>query len=94
MPQPPITLADTKLQGVQKVTQSMAYLESVSWMRHFKEFVAYTIPGLKPPRLIFMGGISRILCIKIIHTHTARASGQHSAQCGQDIDWHIAKRVR
>jgi hypothetical protein len=28
------------------------------------------------------------------HTHTARASGQHSAHCGQDINWHITKRVR
>jgi hypothetical protein len=71
----------------------MAYLESV-------------IPGcliskrLWPPRspdlspqTSFYGDISRILCIQIIHTHTARAIGQHTAHCGQDINWHIAKRV-
>jgi hypothetical protein len=27
----------------------------VSWTPHFKEIVASTIPGLKPPRLLFMG---------------------------------------
>jgi hypothetical protein len=43
------------IQGVQKVTQPMAYLESVSWTPHFEEIVASTISGIKPPRLLFMG---------------------------------------
>jgi hypothetical protein len=81
------------LQGVQKVTQPMAYLESVSWTPHFKEIVASTITGRKPPRLLFMGA-SQGYCVLKSSTHTARASGQHSAHCGQDINWHIAKRVR
>jgi hypothetical protein len=57
------------VQDVQTVTQPMAYLESVSWTPHFKEIVASTIPGLKPPQTSFYGGISRILCIQIIHIH-------------------------
>jgi hypothetical protein len=43
----------------------------VSWTPHFKEIVASTITGLKPPpQTYFYGGISRTLCIQIIHTHT------------------------
>jgi hypothetical protein len=60
---------------------------------HLKEIVASTIPGLKPPRLLFMGACQGY-CVFRSSTHTARASGQHSARCGQDINWHIAKRVR
>jgi hypothetical protein len=41
----------------------------VSWTPHFKEMVASTISGLKPSQTYFYGGISGILCIKIIHTH-------------------------
>jgi hypothetical protein len=59
----------------------------------FKEIVASTISGLKPSRLIFMG-TSQWHCVFKKSTHPARASGQHSAHCGQDINWHIAKRVR
>jgi hypothetical protein len=59
----------------------------------FKEIVASMIPGLMPPRLLFMGA-SQGYCVFRSSTHTARASGQHSAHRGQDIDWHIAKRVR
>jgi hypothetical protein len=62
----------------------------VSWTPHFN--VTSTIPGLKPPRLLFMG-VSQGYCGLKSSTHTARASGQHSAHCGQDINWHIAKRV-
>jgi hypothetical protein len=64
----------------------------VSWTPHFKEIVASTIPGL-PPRLLFMGTSQRY-CVFKSSANTARASGQHSAHCGQDINWHIAKRVR
>jgi hypothetical protein len=42
----------------------------VSWTPHFKETVASTIAGREPPQNSFYGGISRILCIQIIHTHT------------------------
>jgi hypothetical protein len=38
-----------QVQGVQKFTKPMAYMESVSWTLHFKEIVASTIAGLKPP---------------------------------------------
>jgi hypothetical protein len=55
-------------------------------MPDFKEIVASTITGLKPPRLIFMGA-SQGYCVFKSSTHTARASGR-------DINWHIAKRVR
>jgi hypothetical protein len=65
----------------------------VSWTPRFKETVASTIPGLKPPRLLFMGA-SQGYCVFKSSTHIVRASGQHSARCGQDINWHIAKRVR
>jgi hypothetical protein len=71
----------------------MAYLESVFWTPHFNEIVASTIPGLKPHRLLFIGA-SQGYCVFKSSTHTARASGQHSAHCGQNINWHIAKRVR
>jgi hypothetical protein len=64
----------------------------VSWTRHFKEIVASMIPVLKPSRLLFMGA-SQGYCVFKSSTHTARATGQHSAHCGQDINWHIAKRV-
>jgi hypothetical protein len=82
------------LQGVKKVTQSMAYLESVFPGRLIsKRLWPPRSPDLSPPDF-FLWGISRIMCVQIIHTHTARASGQHSAHCGQDINWHIEKRVR
>jgi hypothetical protein len=84
-----LTAFKGQVQGVQKVTQPMSYLESVSWTLHFKATVASTITGLKPPQTYFSGGISRILCIQIIHTHTARASGQHIAHWGQDINGHV-----
>jgi hypothetical protein len=65
----------------------------VSWTPHFKEIVASTIAGLKPLRLLFTGA-SQGYCVLKSSTHTARASGQHSARCGQDINWNITKRVR
>jgi hypothetical protein len=40
----------------------------VSWTPHFKEIVASTIPGLKPPQHSFYGGISRILYSNYPHT--------------------------
>jgi hypothetical protein len=85
--------SNVKIQSVQKVTQPLAYLESVSWTPHLKVSVASTIPYLKPHRLLFTGA-SQGYCIFKSSSHTARASGQHSAHCGQDINWHIAKRVR
>jgi hypothetical protein len=57
------------IQGVQKVTKPIAYLESVSWTPHFKDIVASTIPGLKPPRLLSMGA-SEGYCVFISSTHT------------------------
>jgi hypothetical protein len=65
----------------------------VSWTPHFKEIVVSTITGLKPPRLLFRGA-SQGCCVFKSSIHTARAWGQRSAHCGQDINWHIAKRVR
>jgi hypothetical protein len=82
------------LQDVQKVTQPMAYLEFVFPGRLIsKRLWPPRSPDLSPLRLIFMGA-SQGYCIFKSSTHTARASGQHSAHCGQDINWHIAKRVR
>jgi len=82
------------IQGVQKDTQPMAYLESVFLGRLIsKRWWPPRSPDLSPPRLIFMGE-SQAYCVFKSSTHTARASGQHSAHCGQDINWHIAKRVR
>jgi hypothetical protein len=81
------------LRAVQKVTQPMVYLESVFPGHLIKEILASTILGLKPPRLLFMGA-SQGYCVFKSSTHTVRASGQHSALCGQDINWHIAKHVR
>jgi hypothetical protein len=63
----------------------MAYLESVSWTPHFKEIVASTIPGLKPPRLLFMGA-SQGYCVFKSSTHTLQEF--------QDINRNNAKRVR
>jgi hypothetical protein len=57
------------IQGVQKVTKPMAYLESVSWTPHFKDIVASTIPGLKSPRLLSMEA-SQGYCVFISSTHT------------------------
>jgi hypothetical protein len=89
------TCARRVTQGVQKVTQPMAYLESVFPGRLIsKKLWPPRSPDLSPPQTSFYGDISRILCIQIIHTHTARATSQHSAHCGQDINWHTAKRVR
>jgi hypothetical protein len=41
----------------------------VSWTPHFKKTVASTIPGLKPPRLLFMGA-SQGYCVLKSYTHT------------------------
>jgi hypothetical protein len=41
----------------------------VSWTPHFKEIVASTITGFKPPRLIFMGA-SQGYCVFKSSTHT------------------------
>jgi hypothetical protein len=85
----------TIIQGVQKVTQPMAYLEYVFPGRLIlKGLWPPRSPDLSPlPRLLFMGA-SQGYCVFKSSTHTARASDQHSAHCGQDINWHIAKRVR
>jgi hypothetical protein len=66
----------------------------VSWTPNFKETVASTIPGIKPPDSFLWGHLKDTVYSNNPHTHTARASGQHSAHCGQDINWHIAKCVR
>jgi hypothetical protein len=91
-----LTFIRVNIQGVQKVTRPMAYFESVFPGRLIsKRLWPPRSPDLSPPDFFLWGGISRILCIQIIHTHTLlRASDQHSAHCGQNINWHIAKRVR
>jgi hypothetical protein len=50
----------------------MAYYESVFPGRLIsKRLWPPRFPDLSPPpRLLFIGGISRTLCIQIIHTHT------------------------
>jgi hypothetical protein len=52
-----------------KSRNPMTYLESVSWTPHFKEIVTSTIPGFKPPRLLFMGA-SQGYCVFKSSTHT------------------------
>jgi hypothetical protein len=71
----------------------MAYLEPVFPGRLIsKRLWPPRSPDLSP-RLLFMGA-SQGYCVFKSSTHTARASGQHSAHYGQDINCHIAKRVR
>jgi hypothetical protein len=87
----------TKIQGVQKKSHATHGLLGICvfWTPHFKEIVASTIPGLKPPpkKNFFLWGHLKDT-VYSNHPDTARASGQHLAHCGQDINWHIAKRVR
>jgi hypothetical protein len=61
--------SNVKIQSVQKVTQPLAYLESVFPGRLILNRLW---PPQSPdliPQTYFYGGISRILCIQIIHTH-------------------------
>jgi hypothetical protein len=79
----------------------MAYLESV-FPEHLisKRMWPPRSPDLSPPDFFLWGHLKDTVYSNHphththTHTHTARASGQHSAHCGQDINWHIAKRVR
>jgi hypothetical protein len=61
------------IQGVKNVTKPMAYRECVFPGRLIsKRLWPPRSPDLSP-QTSFYGGISRILCIQIIHTHTTRA---------------------
>jgi hypothetical protein len=83
------------IQGVQKVTQPMAYLESVfPVLLISKRLWPPRSPDLRPPDFFLWGHLKDTMYSNHPHIHTARASGQHSAHYGQDINWHIAKRVR
>jgi hypothetical protein len=66
-----ITATCCIIQGVQNITKPMAYLESVFPGRFIsKSLWPPRSPDLSPPpQTSFYGGISRILCIQIIHTH-------------------------
>jgi hypothetical protein len=73
----------------------MAYLESVFPGRLISKILwPPRSPDLSPPDFFLWGHLKDTVYSNHPHTHIARASGQHSAHCGQDINWHIAKRVR
>jgi hypothetical protein len=83
------------IQGVQNVTKPMACLESVFPGRLISmRLWPPRSPDLSPPDRLLWGHLKDTVYSNHPHTHTVRASGQHSAYCGQDINWHIAKRVR
>jgi hypothetical protein len=64
-------LCQSMVQGVQKVTKPMGYLESVFPVRLIsKRLWPPRSPELKPPRLLFMGHLKDAVYSNHPHTHT------------------------